>query len=103
VFTLQKYSLVCYLCASLPRLSFSRFYCLPDAQQEEKRFKRVPKVTPIEVSSCSNRSLFRKQYTPLQMISALNAVLENGVSANMAAAMHEVPPSTLKDRLSGRV
>jgi len=37
------------------------------------------------------------------MTSALNAVLENGVSVNMAAAMHGVPPSTLKDRLSGRV
>jgi len=36
------------------------------------------------------------------MTSALNAVLENGVSANMAA-MHGVPPSTLKDRLSGHV
>jgi len=37
------------------------------------------------------------------MTSALNAVLENGVSSNMAAAMHGVPPSTLKDRLSGCV
>ena len=37
------------------------------------------------------------------MTSPLNAVLENGVSANMAAAMHGVPPSTLKDILSGRV
>jgi len=71
--------------------------------KKKKGFKRVSKETLVEASLCSNRSSFRKQYTTLQMASALNAVLENGVSANKAAAMHGVPPSTLKDRLSGRV
>jgi len=68
----------------------------------KKGFKRILKE---EVSSCSNQSLLRKQYTgtPLRMTSALNAVLENGVSANKAAAMHGVPPSPLKGRLSGCV
>jgi len=73
-------------------------YQMPN--KKKKVFKRVTKETPVKVSSCSNQSSFKKQYTPLQMTSALNAVLENGVSANMAAAMHGVPPSTLKDRRS---
>ena len=73
---------------------------MPDAQQEKKDLKEFLKK---KSELCSNQSLLRKQYTPLRMTSALNAVLENGVSANKAAAMHGVPQSPLKDRLSGCV
>jgi len=55
-------------------------------------YRRIPKEARLETncihanSSCSNQSSPRKQYTPVQMTSALNAVLENGISANKAAA-----------------
>ena len=37
------------------------------------------------------------------MVDAINDVTSNCLSANSAAKKHGVPPSTLKDRLSGRV
>ena len=43
------------------------------------------------------------QWTNEQMECAMNAVLDDGISANKAAILHRVPRSTLKDRLSGRV
>ena len=43
------------------------------------------------------------QWTESQMSAALDAVLNNHLSGNKTAALHGVPPSTLKDRLSGCV
>ena len=37
------------------------------------------------------------------MLEALKSVQKDGLSGNMAADLHGVPRSTLKDRLSGRV
>ena len=37
------------------------------------------------------------------MIKAMNAVTSNEMGVNKAAAQHKVPPTTLKNRLSGRV
>ena len=37
------------------------------------------------------------------MIQAMQAVKDGTMSANMAARTYSVPPSTLKDRVSGRV
>ncbi len=44
----------------------------------------------------------RKQWTETQMKAALEAVA-SGSSVNRAAVDHGVPPTTLKDRLAGRV
>ena len=41
------------------------------------------------------------QWTESQMSAVLDAVLNNHLSGNKAAALHGVPPSTLKDILSG--
>ena len=37
------------------------------------------------------------------MKAAMKAVSDEGLAANHAARIHGMPPSTLKDRLSGRV
>ena len=41
------------------------------------------------------------QWTETLMSAALDAVLNNQLLGNKAAALHGVPLSTLKDRLSG--
>ena len=51
----------------------------------------------------TNRSNKRKQWSEKQMADAINAVKQQGISANQAADCHGIPRSTLKDRLSGRV
>ena len=43
------------------------------------------------------------QWTETLMSAALYAVLNNQLLGNKATALHGVPLSTLKDRLSGRV
>ena len=43
------------------------------------------------------------QWTETLMSAALDAVLNNHLSGNKHTALHGVPLSTLKDRLSGRV
>ena len=64
----------------------------------------LPSSRPEESSSLSRRPAKRMQWTRMQMEAAVRAV-ESGVSVsiNRAARDHGVPPSTLKDRLSGRV
>ena len=37
------------------------------------------------------------------MIAAMDAIKDGTISINKAALLHRVPPTTLKDRLSGRV
>ena len=43
------------------------------------------------------------QWTEILMSAALDAVLNNQLLGNKATALHGLPLSTLKDRLSGRV
>ena len=45
----------------------------------------------------------RRKWTNEQMIAAIKAVEKNGSGINQAAIAHNVPKTTLKDRLSGRV
>ena len=45
----------------------------------------------------------RRQWTENQMDMAINAVKSGKSGVNRAAKDHGVPPTTLKDRLSGRV
>ncbi len=45
----------------------------------------------------------RKQWNNASMIGAIAAVQDKGISANHTAKLFGVPPSTLKDRLSGHV
>ena len=63
---------------------------------KKKKGFRVRQQTP-------KRPTKRKQWTEDQMLAALDAVIKDGLSGNRAAILHGVPPSTLKDRLSGRV
>ena len=55
------------------------------------------------MSQSNRRSGKRKQWTGSEMVGALDAVLNKHLPANKAAKLYGVPPSTLKDRLSGRV
>lgn len=50
-----------------------------------------------------NRPTKLKTWSNSAMISAIDAVKSGKMTANKAARFHEVPPSTLKDRLSGKV
>jgi len=45
----------------------------------------------------------RKLWTNQQMLAAMKSVQEGEFGVNEAAKQHGVPPTTLKDRLSGRV
>ncbi len=62
-----------------------------------RRKKRTP--SPVK----PKRAAKREQWNNESMLGAIAAVQDKGVSANRAAKLFEVPPSTLKDRLSGRV
>ena len=81
----------------LIRVSFLRLLLteMPTLNKKKKGFT-VRQVTP-------KRPAKRKQWTEDQMLAALDAVIKDGLSGNRAAVLHGVPPSTLKDRLSGRV
>ena len=65
--------------------------------------KKCPKRPQPPVKT-PNRPAKRRQWTNEQMVAAIEA-FRNGSSPsiNRAAKDHNVPPSTLKDRLSGRV
>ena len=56
-----------------------------------------------EVSPRSNRPSKLKQWTDTAMRQALEAVRNRKMGINAAARMYQVPPTTLKDRISGRV
>ncbi len=71
--------------------------------KHKKNKKRQQKST-IPPPPKSNRPLKRKQWTDEQMEAAIRAVQSSSaVSINRAAKDHNVPVTTLKDRLSGRV
>ena len=63
---------------------------------KKKKGFRVRQLTP-------KRPVKQKQWTKDQMLAALDAVIKDGLSGNRAAILHGVPPSTLKDQLSGHV
>ena len=64
---------------------------------------QIRKAKDFDMSQSNRRSGKRKQWTGSEMVGALDAVLNKHLPANKAAKLYGVPPSTLKDRLSGRV
>ena len=64
--------------------------------KKRKGFRRVRQRTRERPSK-------RKQWSENQMLAALDAVIKDGLSGNKAALLHGIPPSTLKDQLSGCV
>ena len=59
--------------------------------------KRKEKVSP------SNRPKKLKSWSNESMLLAITAVRDGTMSSNMASRTYNVPPSTLKDRIYGRV
>ena len=51
----------------------------------------------------STRPKKLKQWSNESLVKAMEAVCSEGMRINKAASVFEVPPTTLKDRLSGRV
>ena len=43
----------------------------------------------------------RKLWDPVSMEMTMNAVISNKMGANRAVKQYDVPPTTLKDRISG--
>ena len=71
---------------------------------KKRGFGRRSSDTAMPSSAPPNiRKSKRKQWNDQQMVDTINDVTSNRLSANSAAKKHGVPPSTLKDRLSGRV
>ena len=81
------------------KLSFVNSFIM--LNKKNKGFRRSKSCPPS--TSQSKRSTKRLQWTESQMSAALDAVLNKHLSGNKAAALHGVPPSMSKDRLSGRV
>ena len=74
------------------------------SNKKKKGFSRVKRrVGLVDVDNSSNRSSVRKQWEEAQMTAVMKSVLDDGLSRNKAATLHGVPPSALKDCLSGRV
>jgi len=71
--------------------------------KKNKGFRRRSSGTTESRSPQNSVRVKRKQWTDRQMQDAIDDVKGNRLSANAAAKKHGVPPSTLKDRLSGRV
>ena len=69
--------------------------------KKKKGFRRVQRTCNNDKQS--KRPSKRRQWSERQMLAALDSVIKDGLSGNKAAVLHGVPPSTLKDRLSGRV
>ena len=74
---------------------------MPNKKNKGFRRSKSKRVSPTVTRS--NRSAKRMQWTESQMSTALDAVLNNRLSGNKAAALHGVPPSVLKGRFSGCV
>jgi len=73
------------------------------ANNKKRGFGRQSSDTATSNPVQNNRATKRKLWTDQQMVDAMEDVTANRLSANAAARKHGVPPSTLKDRLSGRV
>ena len=71
--------------------------------KKKRGFGRRSSDTATATPPQSNRPSKRKQWTDEQMQGAMDDVTTGRCSANGAAKKHGVPPSTLKDRLSGRI
>ena len=71
--------------------------------KKNKGFRRSKSKCTSPTVTRSKRSTKRMQWTESQMLKTLDAVLNKHLSGNKAVALHGVPLSTLKDRLSGRV
>ena len=67
-----------------------------------KRLRTNPKLPAREIKPPNRPSKFR-QWRDVSMKEAMKAVHDGKMSINRAAVEHGVPPTTLKDRLSGRV
>ena len=65
--------------------------------------KKRNSTPPKRPAKLTNRPSKRKQWSDAQMVAAIKAVQTGSCSINRAAHDHGVPPSTLKDRISGRV
>ena len=66
------------------------------AKRRWKKMRVSTKQHTGEVKRC-------KLWYDQSMIKAMNAVMSNEMGVNEAAAQHNFPPTTLKNRLSGRV
>ena len=77
---------------------FLHSYSMP----RKKWWSRKSKSSIPGYKKSLNRQRKRKQWNGAQMLSAIETAM-SGVSANQATRQHGVPPSTLKDRLSGHV
>ena len=95
---LRRYIEVYFLSPCVIRVSFFNieWLLLTEMPNKKKKGFTVCQVTP-------KRPAKRKQWTKDQMLAALDAVIKDGLSGNRAVVLHGVPPSTLKDRLSGHV
>jgi len=65
---------------------------------KRKRSKSAPAVLRSPPKKAK-----RKQWTDEQMTEAMEAVRSGSAGMNEAARMHGVPPTTLKDRMSGKI
>ena len=61
------------------------------------------KAKPKPRKSCPRASVKRLKWSNEAMEAAMNTVSTGAASINKAAFLHGVPPTTLKDRISGRV
>ena len=68
-----------------------------------KRTKDSKSKCTFPTVTRSKRNTKKMQWTESQMLAVLDAVLNKHLSGNKATALHGVPPSTLKDRLSEHV
>ena len=68
-----------------------------------KKTKRTPPRRALAPLPIQKTPVKRKQWTNVQMCAAIKAIQNGAGSINRVALDHGVPPTTLKDRLSGRV
>ncbi len=73
------------------------------ANKKYKGFRRRQLQSRSSPSTQVNRNSKRKKWSDDQMVGAIQAVINNRLSMNQAADNYQVPRSTVKDRLNGRV